>query len=581
MKKSLKKRGQKIIKRFSRFNQRAEIKGKEHIKENFLGRLSHIKDIKILIFEWGLLVFALIMLAITQSIWFGNSYSTSAFVSGDTYTEGTIGRVNSMNPLFATTDSEKALSHLLFSNLATIDYSGNIGGGLASTIRKSENGRIWTIKLRENLKWSDGEPITNEDVIFTTSLIKNSSAATVYDSNLSGVKVTELETGEIEFALPSIYADFDTMLNFPIVPKHILGEADPKTLVEHSFSTNPITSGAFTFNATQNTSAEDEKIIYLSANPYYYKGKPLLDSFAIHAYSNKDALIKGLNSGKITATAALTPSESSLVTSSVMQEKQTAVGSGVYAFLNTSSANLKNKSFRRAIKRAVDLEAVRAAAPSEPILDYPFVSSQIKLSHYPELLAHDSEAAAGVFDKLLDEAGEAGIHLNIATVNSGYMPAVAEAFANELRSYGLDVSVTPYDENQDFIGSVISKRNYDILIYKIELGVDPDVFPYYHSSQASKSGLNLSNFKNSIVDELILGARETTDNALRVAKYESFLDYWVDEVPAIGLYQTNMSYFFNKNVRTFSDDSHFISPFDRFVNVENWAAEKTTKNRTP
>lgn len=574
MKNSVKKRGQKVIKRFSRFGKIAEQEGKEHLKTNFFGRLSHIKSIKLLILEWCLLISALILLAITQSIWLGNFYSSNSFVSGGSYTEGTVGKVNSLNPLFAVTDSEKALSRLLFATLSTVDYSGHIAPGLAKSIHTSEDGRTWTIKLRDNLKWSDGEPITNEDVLFTTSLIKNSAVSSIYDTNLSNVRVVE-EDGKIVFTLPSIYADFDSALTFPILPKHILGNVDPKTLIENSFSTSPVTSGAFTYNATQ-TPSTGEKIFYLSANPSYYKGKPLLNSFAIHTYEDKGDLISDLNAGKITATAALSPAEKNLVTSSTIYEKQTSISSGVYAFLNTSKDPLKSKSLRQTIKRAINLDEIRAVTDGNPALDYPLTDAQIQLSKYPAPIGYNLDSA-----KSTVASDFSGITLSIATVNSGYLPVVAETFADNLRDAGIEVNVTAYTENQDFISSIVTKRNYDILIYEIELGADPDLFAYYHSSQASQSGLNLSNYKNSLIDDLILGARETTDNSLRLAKYESFLGYWVDDVPAIGLYRTNISYFYNKNVRTFSDDSHMVTALDRFVNVETWASEKTSKNRTP
>ncbi|MDO4760017.1 MAG: ABC transporter substrate-binding protein [Candidatus Saccharibacteria bacterium] len=574
MKNSVKKRGQKVIKRFSRFGKIAEQEGKEHLKTNFFGRLSHIKSIKLLILEWCLLISALILLAITQSIWLGNFYSSNSFVSGGSYTEGTVGKVNSLNPLFAVTDSEKALSRLLFATLSTVDYSGHIAPGLAKSIHTSEDGRTWTIKLRDNLKWSDGEPITNEDVLFTTSLIKNSAVSSIYDTNLSNVRVAE-EDGKIVFTLPSIYADFDSALTFPILPKHILGNVDPKTLIENSFSTSPVTSGAFTYNATQ-TPSTGEKIFYLSANPSYYKGKPLLNSFAIHTYEDKGDLISDLNAGKITATAALSPAEKNLVTSSTIYEKQTSISSGVYAFLNTSKDPLKSKSLRQTIKRAINLDEIRAVTDGNPALDYPLTDAQIQLSKYPAPIGYNLDSA-----KSTVASDFSGITLSIATVNSGYLPVVAETFADSLRDAGIEVNVTAYTENQDFISSIVTKRNYDILIYEIELGADPDLFAYYHSSQASQSGLNLSNYKNSLIDDLILGARETTDDSLRLAKYESFLGYWVDDVPAIGLYRTNISYFYNKNVRTFSDDSHMVTALDRFVNVETWASEKTSKNRTP
>ena len=66
---SIKKRGQKILRKFSRATIRASEEGKEHIKDNLIGRFSHIENIKLLIFEWVLLASALIMLAVTQAFW--------------------------------------------------------------------------------------------------------------------------------------------------------------------------------------------------------------------------------------------------------------------------------------------------------------------------------------------------------------------------------------------------------------------------------------------------------------------------------------------------------------------------------
>ncbi len=575
MKKTLKKRGQKFIRNFSRLSRRAEAESKEHIKENFFDRLSHITSIRLLIFEWGLLMLALILLGVTQAIWFGNSYSSSAFSDGGTYTEGTIGKVSSLNPLFASTESEKTLSRLLFSTITTIDYSGHVANGLAESITTADKGRTWTMTLKPGLKWSDGEPITNEDVLFTTSLIKNSAVTSSYNSNLSGVKVSETEDGKIQFSLPTAYADFASVLNIPLIPKHVFGDTAPQNIIEHSFSTNPITSGAFTLNAIQNSGSE--KVIYLSANEKYYRGTPRLSSFAVHTYSDKASLIDALNSGAISATASIPPSDINLVTSSNIREKQTAISSGVYAFLNSSK--LSNRDLRRTIKQALDLDKIREAAPNQTPLDYPLTDLQIKVKDYPATIAYDREAAEAKLNPLVNS--ENGLTLNIVTVDSGYLPAVTNAIAEELRLYGINVNVSVYSENQEFVSSIVSKRNYDILVYSIELGAEPDIFAYYHSSQASESGLNLSNYKNTLIDDLILGARENTDTALRIAKYQSFLSYWVNDVPAIGIYQPNISYFYNKNIQTFSDNNRLITALDRFTDVNFWASKKSSKNLTP
>ena len=134
---------------------------------------------------------------------------------------------------------------------------------------------------------------------------------------------------------------------------------------------------------------------------------------------------------------------------------------------------------------------------------------------------------------------------------------------------------------RSFITNVISKRNYDILVYEVEFGADPDLLPYYHSSQASMAGLNLSNYRDTLVDDLLLSARDTLDESLRIKKYETFLEYWVTGVPAIALYQPNLTYFYNKNVRTFSNDVRLVTAIDRFSDITDWAVTKTTKNKTP
>ena len=578
MSKSIKKSGQKFIRKFSRASIKVSEDGKEHIKENLFQRVSHIANIRLLILEWGLLVAALIMLAVAQAFWFGDSYAENVWTTGGTYTEATLGDVNSMNPLFATTNSERVLSRLLFSTLAAIDYSGHPKPELAKSITASEDGKVWTIKLREGLKWSDGEPITNEDVMFTLSLIKNPAVTTVYDANLTNVKVTEGENGEIIFSLPTAYADFISTLIIPIVPKHILGEVDPKTLIEDNFSNAPVGSGAFYFNALQSGALTQDKTFYLSANPYYYRGKAMLGNFAVHTYTNRDDIVGALNSSSITATAELSIADAERITASQFYQKNSSLNSGAFIFFNTSREALKKVEVRRALRQGIDMAEVRTNAPETERLDYPITDSQMALNNYPEIPGYDLESAKA---KLAEINGSETINLELATVNTGVLPKVAEAVADELRELGYQVNVASYEENQDFITNVLSPRNYDILVYEIELGADPDPLPYYHSSQASKAGLNLSNYRNALVDDLLLAGRETLDQSLRIKKYESFLEYWVGEVPAIAIYRPNLTYYYNRNVRSFSNNLHLVTALDRFSDVTNWAVNTTTKNKTP
>ncbi len=574
---SLKKRGQRLVRRFSRVSARVGEESRERIEENFIQRLAHIKNVKLLVFEWTLLVLALIMLAMTQAFWFSSSYAEDVFVNGGAYTEATLGRVNSMNPLFATTSSEKTLSRLMFATLVTIDYSGHPRAMLAESLTPSEDGKVWTMRLRDNLKWSDGEPLTNEDVLFTIDLIQNPAVNTIYNSNLAGVKVAEKD-GEIVFTLKSAYADFMTALEIPIVPKHELEDANPKTLVEDDFSNAPVTSGAFTFNALQTATADGEEVIYMSANPYYYLGRPMLNTFAVHSFATKDEIVSALNAGTATATAELSGLDAERVTSENYLRKETPINAGAFIFFNTTSYFLKNRDLRQTIREGISLEKLRAAGQSQVALDYPLLKSQIELANYPAIPAENFLEAT---EKIESMSENGTIALNIVTVSSGYLPAVAEELKNELVALGIDANLMVYEETQDFIANVLAKRSYDILVYEIDLGADPDPLPYYHSSQASAAGLNLSNYSSTMVNDLLVAARETLDATLRAKKYESFLSHWVTDVPAIGLYETNTCYIYNRNARAYGDSVRLTTALDRFSDILNYATVKETRNLTP
>jgi ABC-type transport system substrate-binding protein len=129
--------------------------------------------------------------------------------------------------------------------------------------------------------------------------------------------------------------------------------------------------------------------------------------------------------------------------------------------------------------------------------------------------------------------------------------------------------------------NILRPRNYDILLYDIEMGADPDMFAYYHSSQIGDSGLNLSNYSSALADDILLSARSTKDIRLRQAKYEAFIRQWLEDVPAIGIYQVNMTYFYNHSVRSFSDQEKLVTSIDRFGDVLYWAVNQKTTFRTP
>ena len=573
--------GQKIVRRFKLFSKKAGEATIEHVEENIIDRFSHIRRVRLLILEWALLVIAIVFLSITQAYWYSDSYATETYRKGGTYTEGTLGEVKTLNPLFASTNSEKTISKLLFATLSAPDYSGHYGLVLAKSITTDDTGKTWTVKLRDNLKWSDNEPLTNEDVIFTVNLIKNPLLNSNYSSNLNGVTVSEREEDKaLIFTLASSNTYFESALDFPILPKHILADVKPDLILEHSFSSNPVSSGAYKYNNTQAIGNIGEKSVYLRANANYYKGAPKVDSFIVHAFVKSEDIVGALNNGTITASADVSVLDKEKVTSSNISERQSTLGYGAFAFINTT--RVSDKRLRSAIQQGVNMENVRSVLDGEQPLDYPLTENQIQLDNYPSLPKLDTNTSKKTIKEILGKNPELKKNgLRIVTVNSGNLPAVTEKLSEELQSLGLATNVTVFDLGQDFVFNVLTQRNYDILVYEIGLGADPDLFAYYHSTEANSNGHNLSNYKNAIVSDLVLSARATMNTELRKKKYEKFLEYFVNDVPALGIYQTSMSYFVNKNVKTFSQDNVFVTATDRLLDVERWGVEKITKNRTP
>jgi peptide/nickel transport system substrate-binding protein len=126
---------------------------------------------------------------------------------------------------------------------------------------------------------------------------------------------------------------------------------------------------------------------------------------------------------------------------------------------------------------------------------------------------------------------------------------------------------------EDIQQNVIIPRSYDVLLYELAIGSDPDVYAYWHSSQATDHGFNLSEYKVPQADDALDSARSRSDPALRIAKYHTFIQRWLADVPAIGLYRPNLTYIQTKGVTSFSA-RNIADPIDRYENVRFWSASK-------
>ena len=565
----------------------------KHFSDNFISRIKNVHEVRLWVIEWVLLMVVVFLFAIVQIMWYGDSYETEAFVRGGNYSEAVLGEINSMNPLYAATNAEKTLGKLLFANLVAPDASGHNKGELAKTITMDKEGKVWTVALRDKLYWSDGEPITADDIIYTVGLIRDNSAKTTVSADFSRVTTKKINDKTVEFTLPATYVDFIDTLEFPLVPKHILGNISPALVYESEFSKKPVSSGPFVLNAVQKAGATslNTNTIYLNRNTRYFLPDTKLDTFTLKTYTKRDDIVSAMNSSDVSATAELSEAMSPKLEKNI-SARESLLNSGAFAFLNTASDVLKNRGLRQAIRQGINLAKIREDIDDTRLLDYPILENQEKLN-YPELTKYDRKAAKELIEKsgcqydkngkLLDKDGGV-VLINIAVQKRDMLMKVANRFADELRALGFEVSVNEYDESKaaaDFFTAVVRPRDYDILIYEIDLGVSADPYVYYNSTQISTSGWNFSNYSNSLVDDALLSAHTTTNMSIRKAKYEYFLKAWMADVPAIGLYRSSLKYYYDEKVSIYSEDLHMTDVLDRFNDVRYWASEKRSVNITP
>ena len=595
MNKTKKKSGRSRFsrKRIADFYHESTDKVGKHFNDNFISRIQNAHEVRLWIIEWVLLVVVVFLFTVVQMMWYGDSYHTDAFVSGGDYTEAVLGEVKSMNPLYASNSAEKTLSRLLFANLVSPDNSGHIKGELAKTVKMDNTGKIWTVTLRDNLQWSDGEPIVADDIIYTVDLIRDKTAKTTISADFSHVTTKKINDKTVEFTLPSTYVDFMDTLEFPLLPKHILGEVSPALVYESDFSKHPVVSGPFVLNAMQAATATQLNTftIYLNRNTKYFMTSTKLDTFTLKTYKNRDDIITALNASDATATAELGLDSAGSLRDNI-SSRESLLNGGVFAFINTKSDNLENKALRQAIAKGVNLATVREGIDDSQLLNYPILERQEKLN-YPELTKYDLDEAKALIEKagfkyndngkILNKDGVPVI-LNAVVQKRDVITRTAERFVEELKKIGFEVNLNIYDESQttaDFFTTVVRPRDYDILFYEVDLGVSADPFVYYSSTQASTGGWNFSNYSNGLVDDALLSAHTTTNMNTRKAKYEYFLKAWVSDVPAIGLYQSSLKYYYSQNVDIYSENLQMTDVLDRFNDVRYWASEKRSVNVTP
>jgi len=570
---------------------KAETASTRHAHRFVLKRLANLRDARRGITTWLVLVGLLILAVGIQMVWFQRAYHTQAPVAGGTYAEGMRGPIKTLNPLYAQTPAELSASRLIFSSLYDYDKTGHLRGDIATQTNVDDSGKKYTVKLRNDVKWHDGQKLTAKDIVFTVNLMKNSNTRAVMQSSWLTIDAAAPDDTTVVFTLPSSNSPFPHALTFAILPEHILGEVEAVNIRENTFSFSPVGSGPFSLRLLQTVGNDtDRKIAYLSRWTDYYRGAPKLDRFEIHTYKNGKEIAKAFEGRDINA--AVDPTSEVKITPASEIRSQ-PIESAVYAILNNDSPVLKDVNVRKALQVGTDTrELRRALAYTTQSFDLPLSSTQIENVELPNAPVKDDKKA----NEYLDAAGwkkeQGGIRMKdgkqlelkiVAAKDEDYQKAI-EVLKKQWSGLGIKVVTQSYDSEQSgqsFAQAVLQPRAYDVLINQLSIGADPDVFAYWHSSQAVAGGFNFANYKSPISDDALLSARVRSEQALREQKYRVFVDQWLNDAASIGLYRSVMVYAQTTKSHSFSEGSITPSTIDRYSDVVYWTVDQGLVYKTP
>lgn len=482
-------------------------------------------------------------------------------------------------PLETSDISQNLITSILFLPLLELNDDMNYVPQLADAVETQDN-QNYTVKLNPKAKWTDGQPVTADDVIFTLKLITHPNLANTAASRFSileGVNENGKRASADEELLAAKKIDANTLViktKKPVdknlfydnicrylktVPAHILKDVDVTKLYQHPFMQKPnVTDGAFKL-------AEYQKgqYVQLVANKDYFRGAPKLDEiyFKIMPGANITAQ---LQSGEIDMN---NPSVGAIPFEDYDKVKSmsnlTVESGGTPASIQRLMINVKSiadvrvhKAISLAINRKMIAENLLKGEGEALELPYwsgsPFVNKSIAMSPY------DPEAAK----QLLQQAGwDANRVLEFdVPVGDKVREQVADIVVENLKAVGINVKVQKYD----FVTALSKAKKGEFDLFIVGIQVNPTIADLSTVLQTGGS-LNFTKYSNPEVDELITAAQNEVEPAKIKQLNDKVQEIFARDLPTPCLYYQNQLRAVSKRVVVGKPKA-----FGAFINIQEW-----------
>lgn len=454
-----------------------------------------------------------------------------------------IGEPSNLIPPLASDSASSEVNGFIYTSLLRYDKEYNIIKNAAEEYEVLDGGRLFRFKLREDILWQDGKPLTADDVTFTYELMINPNTPTAYAADYKNVaEFKQIDKYRIEVRYEEAFARAPITWMRAILPKHIL---EKENLTATQYARNPIGAGPFKLKEWK----AGNRII-LEASDTYFKGRPYLDEIVYRIIPDASTIFLEAKAGRLDM-LGLSPQQ--YLRQTLSQEwkdnwnKFKYLANGyTYVGFNLDHPLFKNIKIREALSYATDRKALVKGALlglGEPTVG-PYKPGSWVYNTDLEPYSYNPEKAKALFaeegwvpgeDGILEKDGLRFSFTLLINQGNKEREHIAIILQQYWQAVGVDIKIRTV-EWATFITEFINKKNFEAIILAWNILDDPDIFDVWHSSATRPGGLNFVNYKNKEVDSLLEKARITVSQEERKIYYDAFQEILYRDKPYLFLY---------------------------------------------
>lgn len=488
---------------------------------------------------------------------------------GGSLTEGVSGHPRFVNPLLALSDADRDLTALTYAGLMGYGKDGGLIPVLAESYEVSEDAKTYTFRLREGARFSDGTPVTAEDVVFTVEKAQDPGLLSPRLADWAGIRAEAADARTVVFTLPKEYAPFLEDATLGILPSHVWREVANEEFPFSPYMEKPVGAGPFVATRVERDKDAVIERYELAAFDEYALGRPYLSRLSFVFFDTDEELAEAYERGRVESAHGVA-SENAL----------RAPYSRVFGvFWNGSRNPLFAKiEVRRALSVALDRDALveevlggygmAAEGPVPPGLigaehDHDHGDATIEAADILESSGWEYDTDARAWGK-----DGATLSVTLSTSNVPELRAIAERVREDWERLGVPTTIEFHDPSE-LVASVIRPRTYDALLFGMVVGRDQDLFAFWHSSQRNDPGLNVAQYANRAVDELLEAIRAEQDPGLVAEDLAELNTLVAADYPAAFTHSPEFLYAVPASLQGVALGA-VADPSDRFLSAAFW-----------